>query len=109
MNYSQLLGQGNLGAPPAPVRTMGAPPPAAQPHVAPPPYDAATDPAWRGILDPNDHAFRNTLNEMDPETRQMLLQKMMAARAGSMLNAAPHMPPQPAPGPPGAAQVLPPR
>lgn len=71
-------GGGGVGAPPAPkVANIGAPP--AQPHVQPPPYDAAVDPGWKGILDPNDHELRNLLNGLSPEERQVLLKRMSGA------------------------------
>lgn len=91
-----------VGTPPAtPAPNVGTPP-AAQPHVEAPPYDAANDPAWKGLLDPNDHAFRNFLNELSPEHRQMLLQKAMtmkAQRAAPSPIPGPQLPPN-APMPP---------
>jgi hypothetical protein len=78
-----LAGKG-VGQPPQPrAQTLGQPPgsvgvPAAQPHVEPPPYDAAMDPAWKGILNPSDHEFRNALNDMSPEIRQLLLTRLMS-------------------------------
>jgi hypothetical protein len=56
-------------------------PPPAQPHIAAPPYDVASDPGWRTYLDPVDHPFRNELNQMDPETRQLILARLMQQRA----------------------------
>ena len=89
-----------LGKPPIQVRAnIGTAPPvaAAQPHVEPPPYDAAMDPAWRGILDPNDHELRNALNAMTPETRQMLLVRLGRAVPPAVA-AEPHGLPAPTPG-----------
>lgn len=97
---------GGIGAPtPAPsistppsgvksatVRFNPAPPPPA-PHVTPPPYDAALDGAWQNYLEPNDHAFRNVLNEMDPDQRQLILQQLMRQRALMPLGAAQSIPP----------------
>lgn len=77
---SKLGALGGAGLGVAPVKAapqLGAPP--AQPHVQPPPYDAATDPGWKGILDPNDHELRNILNNLSPEERQVLLKRMSGA------------------------------
>ena len=65
-----------LGNPPPRGRNIGMAPVAAQPHIEAPSYDSGLDPAWHGILDPNDHALRNALNEMSPETRQLLLMRL---------------------------------
>lgn len=65
---------------------VGVPP--MQSHIEPPPYDAAVDPAWKGILDPNDHELRNFLSQLSPEERQMLL-----LRVGKMTGAGAPQPP----------------
>ena len=65
-----------LGNPPPRGRNIGMAPVPAQPHIEAPEYDSGLDPAWHGILDPNDHALRNALNEMSPEVRQLLLMRL---------------------------------
>jgi hypothetical protein len=74
-----------LGSPPAAGRAIGTPPaiPAAQPHIEPAPYDVAQDPAWKGIVDPNDHELRNFLNAASPEERQMLLNRLGKGQAAA--------------------------
>lgn len=82
MAYLQQLGRlasGLIGTPPSvtPPNIGAAPTVApAQPHIEPPPYDVAMDPAWKGILDPNDHELRNILNGMSPEERQVFLVRL---------------------------------
>lgn len=94
---SPAPGAGSIASPPPPI-----------PSSEPPPYDALQDPAWRGFIDPQDHAFRSFVNELSPEHRQMLLQKFMAHKAHAMLNAPPRMPPAPTAGPPMGGPSLPP-
>jgi hypothetical protein len=75
----QRLASGGIGrAPAANTRNIATPPlvPPAQSHVEAPPYDVAQDPGWAKILDPADHALRNFLNELSPEHRQMLQQRV---------------------------------
>lgn len=92
--------KGNLGVPPA------------QPHIESAPYDAAIDPAWKGILDPNDHELRNFINQQSPEDRQMLLQRVakMGGKGGAQPPAMPPaaMPPMIASGPGSAPPGGPP-
>lgn len=94
-----------VGKPPAIKKpNLGAAPiPAAQPHIQPPPYDAAMDPAWKGILDPNNHDLRNLLNSLEPEQRQVLLVNIGRASPspiGAQPDAMPpSMPSLPPPGP----------
>ena len=72
-----------VGAPPPPAAAgIGAAPaiaapPLAVPEITAPAYDAAHDPAWKGYLDPSDHAFRNMLNGLDDSERQLLRQKLV--------------------------------
>jgi len=74
-----------VGSPPSAKQpAIGAPPAvASQPHIEAPAYDAGMDPAWHGILDPNDHALRNALSEMSPEVRQLLLMRLGKIQAPS--------------------------
>ena len=92
---SAAPGAGSIGAPPPPV-----------PSTEPPPYDVLQDPSWKGLVGPNEHAWRNFLNELSPEHRQMLLQKAMQLKAG---NRPAGPPPQagPMPGPPMPPQSTP--
>jgi hypothetical protein len=79
MGYLGMLARAasnGMGRPPANPRNVGTPP-AAQPHIEAAPYDVAQDPGWAKILDPADHALRNFLNEISPEQRQMLQQRVM--------------------------------
>lgn len=79
-----LRNLGGVGAPPSakPSPAVGTPPPP-NPNAAPHPYDAANDPAWKGLLDAADHAFRNFLNGLDPDHREMLRQKLTTAATPS--------------------------
>jgi hypothetical protein len=92
---AQSLG-GQLGAPPSGAGKLGSPPagiPPAQPHIEGAPYDVAKDPGWKGIIDPNDHELRNLLNEMTPEQRQILQQRIqMIVSAMKPGNAPPGIP-----------------
>ena len=103
MAYQSLLaklgaGGGGVGAPPAaPAAAAGGVPPA-QPHIEPAPYDVATDPAWKGIVDPNDHELRNFLNQTTPEERQMLLMRLMKMGGAGAAPAAPAGAPGAMPG-----------
>jgi hypothetical protein len=111
LHQLQSAASGGMGSPPTPgPRHIGAAPPGPQ-HTEPPPYDVAHDPAWKGILDPNNAPLRSFLNEISPEQRQMLLQEVMKMKAAPMLNQAQMMPTQPPVGPPGAgaAPVFPPQ
>jgi hypothetical protein len=101
------LGGGGIGTAPATAKkALGVPP--AQPHIEPAPYDAATDPGWQGLLDPNDHEFRNFLNQISPEERQMLLKRAQTLGAkGGGAQPAPAMPPAAMP-PPGPGSTPPP-
>lgn len=99
------LASGGIGAQPAAAgarhSSIGVPP--AKPHIEAAPYDAAQDPGWKGILDPNDHELRNFLNQIEPEQRQMLLQRVMqAASAMKPGNGPPGVPPIPQQMPMGA-------
>jgi hypothetical protein len=69
-------GGGGIGAPPSV--------PELQPHIGAPPYDVAKDPAWQGIVAPDDHPLRNFLNGLSPEERQMLLERLAKGKAGGM-------------------------
>lgn len=73
---------GGVGAPPSPTPSpqVGTPPPA-NPNASPPPYDSAHDPAWKGLLQHGEDAFRNFLNGLDQDTRVMLLNKIKQALA----------------------------
>lgn len=55
---------------------LGTPP--AQPHVAPAPYDVAQDPGWMAAFPEiaQDHEFRNFINNVSPEERQMLFKRL---------------------------------
>ena len=99
-----------IGGPPSPAPGAGSisTPPPPMPSTEPPPYDVAQDPAWRGLLDSQNHAMRSFLNELSPEHRQMLLNEFMKHKAHAMLNAPPRMPPAPTTGPPGAQPAIPP-
>ena len=86
-----------IGKPPVKVTAkIGTPPPGAvappQAHVEPPPYDAAMDPGWHGILDPNDHELRNFLGRISPEERQMLLVRLGRTPPTAPIPAAPVVP-----------------
>jgi hypothetical protein len=102
MGYLQQMAQGAspMGAPPA-GPNVGTPPPL--PSTDPPPYDVLQDPAWAGMVHPNEHAWRSFLNELSPEHRQMLLQKANQLKSGGRAAA----PPMPAGPPPSAAPPMP--
>lgn len=91
-----LAPPGRIGLPPIPrPKNIGTPSPSptphvpAQPHIEPPEYDAGLDPAWHGILDPNDHALRNALSGMSPEVRQLLLMRLGKIAAPQTTSQAP--------------------
>jgi hypothetical protein len=78
-----------IGAPPTAPKNIGtAPPPTAAQaasHAAaaePPPYDVAKDPGWAGIVHPADHALQGVLNNLTPEERQVLQQRVHAIIGG---------------------------
>lgn len=79
MYLDALTPHRNLGQPANARVNVGVPPP--QSHVEAPPYDAALDGSWKHYLNPHDHAFRNHINGMSPEERQMLLNKMAEQRS----------------------------
>lgn len=54
----------------APAHNAG--PPTATPEVPPPPYDAAKDPTWKQYLQHGGEAFRNFVNGLQDDERQML-------------------------------------
>jgi hypothetical protein len=100
MSYLQSLASlanpsSPVGAPPRVGPNVGKPPPA-NPEVAPPPYDAAHDPAWKAHVDPHDHAWRNFINGLDADSRELLRGKLNALSGGAPAPL-PTPPPPPAP------------
>jgi hypothetical protein len=99
----QQMASRGMGKPPANPRNVGTPPlVAAKPHIEAAPYDVAMDPGWKQFLDPSDHELRNALNEMTPEVRQMLLQRVMQMKGPIQPGGVPQG------VPPDAQQGLPP-
>ncbi len=86
-----------VGTPPGPAGPGGlGAPPAAQPHITPAPYDVAHDHGWQKAHPAigMDHELRNFLNQLQPEERQMLLQRFMSAiknAAGGAAKAVPNL------------------
>src|SRR5580700_318296 len=81
LQRAAALGNPSLGTPTPPPGpgSLSTPPPV--PSTEPPPYDVAADPSWMPFVQSGDHAWRSFLNEISPEHRQMLHQRLTHQRS----------------------------